>query len=40
LPEVAANHGKLADVSGKFDLKQAEIQKMYAEWETLSEELK
>jgi ATP-binding cassette, subfamily F, member 3 len=40
LPEVAANHGKLADTSAKFDLKQAEIQKMYAEWETLSEELK
>ena len=35
LPEVAANHAKLAEVSAKFDLKQAEIQKIYAEWETL-----
>jgi ATP-binding cassette, subfamily F, member 3 len=40
LPEVAANHGKLAEVSGKFDLKQSQIQKMYSEWEKLSEELR
>jgi ATP-binding cassette, subfamily F, member 3 len=35
LPEVAGNHAKLAEVSAKFDAKQAEIQKIYAEWETL-----
>jgi ABC transporter C-terminal domain len=39
LPEVAGNHAKLAEVSSKFDLKQAEIQKIYAEWETLSAEM-
>jgi ATP-binding cassette, subfamily F, member 3 len=35
LPEVAGNHAKLAEVSATFDAKQAEIQKIYAEWETL-----
>jgi ATP-binding cassette, subfamily F, member 3 len=39
LPEVAANHAKLAEVSSKFDLKQSEIQKMYAEWEKLLAEM-
>ena len=40
LPEIAANHARLAEVSAKFDAKQEEIQKIYAEWETLLEELK
>ena len=40
LPEIAGNHAKLSEVSAKFDAKQNEIQKIYAEWEVLLGDLK
>ena len=39
-PETAADHAKLAQISAKFTAKEKQIQQLYEEWETCSEELK
>lgn len=39
LPEIASNTGKLHELSQTFEKTQAQIQKLYNEWESLSEEL-
>ncbi len=40
LPEIAADHAKLQQVTAKFAAKEKEIQNLYEEWEKLSEEMK
>ncbi len=40
LPEVVADYAKLQKVTKKFREKEKHAQKLYAEWETLTEELK
>ena len=39
LPEIASNTGKLHEVSQTFEKTQTQIQKLYDEWESLSEEI-
>ncbi|HEY0430050.1 MAG TPA: ABC-F family ATP-binding cassette domain-containing protein [Pyrinomonadaceae bacterium] len=39
LPEIAANHEKLQEVSRQFEQIEKKIQKLYEEWEALSEEI-
>jgi ATP-binding cassette, subfamily F, member 3 len=39
LPEIASNTGKLHEVSQTFEKNQKQIQKLYDEWESLSEEI-
>lgn len=39
LPEVAADHARLQEATGRFTRKEQEIQKLYEEWEKLAAEL-
>jgi ATP-binding cassette subfamily F protein 3 len=39
LPEIASNHAKLQEVTGRFEKAEKRIQTLYEEWERLTEEL-
>jgi hypothetical protein len=39
LPEIAADHGALSEISGEFEALEKKIQTLYKEWDDLLAEL-